>query len=97
MDMTDNTAGVVTLLNWVMMPDGNKYLYLWAKTWLITTDKEFPVKDLRTSERWQLLAMVGEFAQVILPGCQIRAWGQCDAPPTTPEVYKICDVDSDEK
>jgi len=87
--MDEDTAGVVSLTNWFMSPTGELYNYFWCKNWLITTDKDFPVDGLRTSERWQLLGMVGGRTDMIIPGCQVKAWIRCDTPPPTPQVYVL--------
>ncbi len=91
--MTERTAGVVSTVNWLMAPNGNTYHYFWCESWMITTDKQFPVDDLRTSERWQLLAMVGGQANMILPGCEVKAWCRCETPPPGPSVYVLGPTD----
>ncbi len=77
-----SSAGIITLVNWTLAPDGDKYLFFWSSFWAVLTDSDIPVDKFRSSERWQLAAIseVGEVI-AIFPGCQVKAWIQCAEPP----------------
>jgi len=80
----DCVPGLITVMNWTMAPDGRKYLYFWASRWQIITDAEIPVENFRSSERWQLIAVASDSqVMAVFPGCQVKAWIRCDAPPST--------------
>lgn len=70
-----NSAGIITVVNWTMAPDGARYLYFWCSNWEILTDKTIPVEGFRSTEHWQLAAKDAKGCIVALfPGCQIKAW-----------------------
>lgn len=76
-------AGIVTLANWTMCPDGHTYLYIWCPAWRVTTDadlgEEIGVDKLRSSERWQLIGVgVGGEIRIVIPGCQVKAFVPCE-------------------
>ena len=79
----ESVPGIITLVNWTMAPDGHKYLFFWAPRWQVTTDREIPIENFHSSERWQLIA-VGANSDVlaVFPGCQVKAWIRCSDPPT---------------
>ena len=90
LQMPENMAGVVSLANWHMIPSGVQHRYIWAPRWEVITDKVFPVEGFRSAERWQLLGYngVGEL-KVVLPGCEVKGWCQCDKPPQNPDVCTV--------
>ncbi|MCK5642667.1 MAG: hypothetical protein KAJ19_17800 [Gammaproteobacteria bacterium] len=78
----DSVPGLITVLNWTMAPNGNKYLFFWAPRWQIMTDKEMPTEHFRSSERWQLAAITSNSdVLAVFPGCQVKAWIHCETPP----------------
>lgn len=78
----DSVPGLITVLNWTMAPDGDKYLFFWAPQWQIITDADVPVERFRSSERWQLIAVSSRSEVLaIFPGCQVKAWIHCETPP----------------
>ena len=78
----ESVSGLISVINWTMAPDGHKYLYFWASRWQIITDAEMPVKGFRSSERWQLIAVSSNSdVLAVFPGCQVKAWMRCEAPP----------------
>lgn len=78
----DSIPGLITVLNWTMAPDGEKYLFFWAARWQITTDSEMPIENFRSSERWQLIAISPDSEVLaVFPGCQVKAWIRCKTPP----------------
>jgi hypothetical protein len=80
----DSVSGIITVINWTMAPDGNKYLFFWAPRWQIVTDAEIPVERFRSSERWQLIAVSSDSdVLAVFPGCQIKAWIHCKSAPKT--------------
>lgn len=89
-------AGVVTLINWTMAPDGGTYLYFWCDRWVILTDKEvgryLNLPGFRSGERWVLVgysAGSDPNPKVILPGCQVKALVDCGSPPDVRAVYRV--------
>lgn len=80
----DSVPGLVTIVNWTMAPDGQKYLYFWSQRWQVITDSDIPAQKFRSTERWQLIA-VSHNADVlaVFPGCQVKAWIRCLNPPAT--------------
>jgi hypothetical protein len=80
------SAGIITLINWTMMPDGGRYLYIWAPNWDIITDKTMPIEKFHSSEQWQLVGRVNGKIVCLIPGCQVKAWVSCPtAPPASPD------------
>lgn len=78
----DSIAGLITVMNWTMAPDGDKYLFFWASLWQIITDADMPVEHFRSSERWQLIALNSNSdVLAVFPGCQVKAWIRCETPP----------------
>lgn len=78
----DSVPGLVTVINWTMAPDGNKYLFFWAPRCQIMTDAEIPVDRFRSSERWQLVAISRDSEVLaVFPGCQVKAWIRCEKSP----------------
>ena len=78
----ESIPGLITVINWTMAPDGNKYLFFWASRWQIITDAEMPVEGFRSSERWQLIAISSNSEVLaVFPGCQIKAWIRCETSP----------------
>ena len=71
------TAGVVTLLQYMAMPDGSQYQYLWADRWEVLPDKAMPIEDFRSHEKWTLAGVVDGQAVVLIPGCQVKCWAFC--------------------
>jgi len=82
-----NSTGIVTLFNWTMMPNEEKYLYVWCKEWKVITDREVPVENFHSSEKWQLLGIVNEEIVCIIPGCQVKAWVRRSSPPDRLETF----------
>ncbi len=80
--LDESVPGLITVANWTMAPDGHKYMFFWASRWQIMTDREIPVPNFRSSERWQMIA-VSETGEVlaVFPGCQVKAWVRCVVPP----------------
>ena len=79
----DSIAGLVTVMNWTMAPDGEKYLFFWASHWQIMTDLDMPIDGFRSSERWQLIALTSNSdVLAVFPGCQVKAWIRCETPPS---------------
>lgn len=76
-----NTAGIVTVNNWMLAPNGGKYLHFWCKEWVIVPDKNMPVEGFHSAEKWSLFARVGDRSVMAIPGCRVAGWSACDAPP----------------
>ncbi len=74
---------IVTVAHYTMCPDGLVYLYLWCADWRVVIDRDL-MEGFRSSERWQLHAIVGGEFVVALPGCQVKAVVRSKTPP--PEV-----------
>ena len=90
MDLTKTfRAGIVTLVQWTMMPDAATYLYVWCQRWEIITDSQMPVEGFRSTERWQLLGVVNDEVRVLIPGCQVKAWCASEKPPQTKQCFAI--------
>lgn len=78
----DSVPGLVSVVNWTMAPDGHKYMFFWSRRWQVITDQEMPIPNFRSSERWQMIAVSpGSDVLAVFPGCQVKAWIRCDAPP----------------
>jgi len=84
-----NQPGLITLLNWIIMPDGDEYKYIWCSSWKIITDKQFPLDNFRSSEKWQLLGLRGKQVVCVIPGCQVAGWIMCKKPPITIKLYRF--------
>ncbi len=86
------TCGIVTLLNWTMMPNGQTYLYLWAERMAVLTDAQIAktVPGFRSAEHWSL-AMLNKAGETVtlLPGCQVKAWVYCTKPPDAPGCFDV--------
>ncbi|KKN52797.1 hypothetical protein LCGC14_0609150 [marine sediment metagenome] len=83
------TSGIVTLVNWTMMPDGNTYIYVWCRHWEVVTDKMMPLDNFRSSEHWQLAGLVNGNIMLFLPGCQVKAWAYSENKPKSPNCYEL--------
>lgn len=83
------TSGIVTVAAWTMADDGEKYLYFWCDRWEIFTDKMMPVPGFRSSEKWQLAAIVNRDILMLIPGCQVKAWTYSAKCPNVQSVYKM--------
>ncbi len=81
--------GIVTLLNWTAMQDGEEYRYAWCKDWRIQTDKQMPVEGFRSSEHWQLIAYYNDKPVMLIPGCQVKAFVICDEDPAVKRIFSI--------
>ncbi len=85
--------GVVTLLQWTMMPDGCTYMQLFAKRWVIVTNEASGIQGLRTTDRFHVVAYDSAgVAQVVIPGCQAKGYARCDENPSLkggPQAYSI--------
>ena len=80
----DSLAGLISVLNWTMAPDGRRYLYFWARRWQVITDAQIPVEHFHSSERWQMVAVSSNSdVLAVFPGCQVKAWFRCEAPATS--------------
>ena len=80
--LEDSIAGLITVMNWTMAPDGERYLHFWASHWEIMTDANMPIEGFRSSERWQLIALASNSdVLAVFPGCQVKAWIRCETPP----------------
>ena len=77
------TSGLVTLTDWMFMPDGQSYKAVWAERWEIVPDNAMPVDGFRSSEHWQLAAVVENDVLLLVPGCKVGAWAYCPAAPDT--------------
>lgn len=82
----ESFAGVITLVNWTLMPNGQTYLYLWARKWVVMTDdvigRFINAPKFRSSERWSLVGYGdGPDPKVFIPGCQVKGWARCEEVP----------------
>lgn len=76
-------AGVVSLLQWTMMPDGSTYMHVWASNWTVVTNEASGIKGLRTADRWHLVSHTPDGKiRVIIPGCQVKSFAACNANPS---------------
>ncbi len=76
-------AGVVTLLQWTMMPDGATYMHLWARSWEVVTNKDTGIDGFKSVERWHLVSRDARGVPlVIIPGCQVKGFAACDKNPS---------------
>ena len=86
-------AGIVSLINWTMAPDGNKYLFFFSECWLVLTDADIPTPGFRSTERWQLApATRGGEVLAVFPGCQVKAWVSAQSPPGVPDCYNFTNM-----
>ncbi len=76
----EKTCGVVRLLNWTIMPDGESYINIWCANWEIITDKMMPVDGFKSSEKWQLAAVLNGEVVLFIPGCQVKGWVRVENP-----------------
>ena len=76
------TCGIVTLKSWMMMPDGQTALYVWAPRWEIIPDDEMPIHKLKTTEKWTLAAVNSSgTVALLIPGCGVFGWSFCKEQP----------------
>lgn len=76
-------AGVVTLLQWTMMPDGATYMHLWASNWTVVTNAVSGIAGLRTVDRYHLVSHDPHGkVRVIIPGCQVKGFAACPSNPS---------------
>lgn len=88
----DDAPGVVTVANWTLTPCGTRFIYFWCKEWRIIPDKQMPVADFRSTEKWALFAIVDHRVVASFPGCQIKGWFRCESPPTQVHGESVCYV-----
>ena len=82
-------AGVVTVGEWVLMPDGEVHKYLWCENWMVVTDKMVPLEKFKSSEKWSLVGIAyGEIA-VWIPGCVVKGFAACEKMPKVRDMYKV--------
>lgn len=79
----DDAPGVITIVEWTMCPDGLVYRHLYSPRWMIITDKQFPVDGFRSTEKWQIVAIIDDEIVCVIPGCQVKAYVKCKTPPMT--------------
>ena len=65
------TKGIITTRNWLMAPNGERYAYWYSEEWRVVIDKEFPLADFHSREKWSLLALKNGNVVCIIPGCEI--------------------------
>jgi hypothetical protein len=86
------TSGVVTLINWTMMPNGQTYLYLWAPGMAILTDGQIAksIPNFRSSEKWTL-ALFNKWGDIVslIPGCQVKGWVCAPTAPNAPGCFDL--------
>ncbi len=84
------SRGIVTLVNWTLMPDGQIYLYVWAPRMQILTDPEIAriIPGFRSAEHWTLALFNGHGQTVaLIPGSQVKAWVAADHAPSFPQCF----------
>ncbi len=91
------TAGIVTLSESVMMPDGVAYKYIWARHWVEVPqpekppekpkDGEFEYATLVGDRLWGLEGWAGELKEVFIPGCDVRGFARCLEVPERTDIY----------
>ena len=89
--LTKIGAGIVTVPTWTMASDGESYLYFWCGDWRLMTDAQMPTERFRSTERWQLVGVVGGLCKIVIPGCQLKAFVHCEEPPPRGALYRIAD------
>lgn len=94
-DPANFPAGVVTLLQWMMMPDGSVYQYVYAPSWRVVTNAATNIPKFRSVEKWHLVhyAENGE-PLIVIPGCQVKCWARCEKNPSLrggAQVYSVRD------
>ena len=77
----DNMPGIVTVNDWTLVPNGAQYKYFWCAHWVVVTDKDLPITGFRSSEQWQLFAVVNTAVRMAIPGCGVKTWMRCECPP----------------
>ena len=82
-------AGVITTGNYILASDGDQYRAFWCKEWLLVTDKEFPVPNFRSSERWEMMAMDGQKVLAVFPGCEVKGFVARDEPLKTSNCFSF--------
>ncbi len=81
-------AGILTLNNWTMAPNGDSYLYFFNANWKLVTDGMWPLPNFRSAEKWQLVATNGAgIVLAIFPGCMVKAITMVEVSPKTKVVY----------
>ncbi len=64
---------IVTSAQWLLAPDGNRYLYFYSRKWKVVTDKCMPINGFRSTEKWSLVAYDRQDnVLAIIPGCQVK-------------------------
>jgi hypothetical protein len=66
-------AGIVTLAGYATFQEG-QYSAVWAPEWRIVTDAQAGIDGFRSTERWQLLAVVDGVVVLVVPGCKVFSW-----------------------
>ena len=74
-------TGVVTTRNWLMASDGERYLHFFCTHWEIITDKEVPIDNFHSRERWSLLAIADGKIVSMMPGCEVCGFISTDVCP----------------
>ncbi len=92
--MRPSISGVVTAANWLMGPDGEKYLYFFSRGWTILTDQTFGDKlgldKFRSTEHWQLVVLSEQGSLLLMiPGCQVQGFLTCALPPDRSECLVV--------
>ncbi len=70
-----------------MAPDGKRYRSVFCKHWQIVTDKEIPIANFRSTERWTVFGRVNGKIKMILPGCKVDGFFACDECPQSTETF----------
>lgn len=83
-------AGIVSTNEWIMMPNGDEYRYVWCSDWRIITDKDIPKPNFRSSEKWALLGLCGGKIKIIIPGCRVMGFVASQTSPETKTIYCVC-------
>lgn len=72
--MKRTNSGFVTVSEWTYAPNGREYRYFYCSDWRVVIDKDSPVENFRSSEKWQLYGYVDNELAMVIPGCQVKAF-----------------------
>lgn len=86
----DDMPGIITVSNWTMAGDGQRYQCFWCAHWLVVPDKQMPIDGFKSSEKWTLFALVDGGVVMAIPGCQVKAWVRSSSQPTYRPGYTDC-------
>jgi len=87
-EMANGITGILTFSDWIRMPNGEEYKACWG-TWIFLTDKQMPIPEFHSGERWTAWALEDGKPVVIIPGCRVVGLAVQPVSPQQAYIYHV--------